>query len=65
VLTCGSHLSAKKEKGEDTDLGGGAGWAMGRFLVWVEKLPIGPFFLFPFLFFSLFFYVFLFGNFRN
>jgi hypothetical protein len=33
VLTCGSHLSAKKKKGEDTDSGGGAGWAVGRFLI--------------------------------
>jgi hypothetical protein len=33
VLTCGSRLSAKKKKGEDTDSGGGAGWAVGYFLI--------------------------------
>jgi hypothetical protein len=33
VLMCGPHLLAKKKKGEDTDSGGGAGWAVGHFLI--------------------------------
>jgi hypothetical protein len=46
VLMCGSHASVKEEKRGDTVSGGGVGWAVGRFLAWVERLPLGPFIFF-------------------
>jgi hypothetical protein len=57
MLMCGFHSSAKEEKRGDTVSARGAGWVVGRFLVWVERFPLGPFMFFfglLLLFFSVF-----------
>jgi hypothetical protein len=51
MLTCGSHQSARGERGLGTVSGAGRCWAMGFFWSWARSFPRGPF-LFLFLLFS-------------